>query len=164
MNSVKRINEELISQLLEKAKKSERLRSHHNFHEAPESAVQRLCIALCRGTFVKPHMHPQSNKWEFMMIVSGRVRVMLFNESGEVVDVLHLESGTANVGAELPSGVFHTVFPLDEEAVIFEYKEGPYNPDLPAIFASWAPDEGDIQCREFLLWADNAQVGDCFSH
>lgn len=158
---MKSISPELISKLLDKASQSSRKRSHHNFHEVPEAPVQRLCIGLVKGTYVKPHLHPQGNKWEMIMALEGEIKLIIFSDSGEVINVFVLEAHKVK-GVEVPSKCWHTILPLSDKAVAFEFKEGPYNPADPAIFAEWAPDEGSPDCQSFLSWAEGCKVGDSY--
>lgn len=156
----KLISDEFLDNLLAKAGESPRRRSHHNFHESPESAVQRLCIGLQPGTYVRPHRHPESNKWEMMIILRGSVRVLLYDETGVVESVVTLSDGEADSkGIEIPAGKIHSVQPIGGSAVILEFKEGPFKPSGPANFAEWAPGEGDVDVPDYLKWSAGAEPG-----
>ncbi len=157
------INNDLLDGLLKQAAASPRRRSHLNFHDGPESAVQRLCIGLVDGTYVRPHRHPQANKWEVMLVLRGRVRVVLFDPEGAVSRVFEFADSDGSKGMEIPANVCHTVLPLTAEAAILEFKEGPYDSQNPAVFADWAPMEGSPDAGDFLAWVRDAAPGDRFS-
>jgi hypothetical protein len=77
-----------------------------------------------------------------------------------LIEKLLLNQGNTLSGVEMKPSTWHTIFPLTEEAVIVEIKEGPYIPTEESDFASWAPAEGDASVMEFLSWLDKAKVGE----
>lgn len=58
---MKLIDQALVASLHAKAKVAPRLRTHHNLHPTHEDAIQRMCMAMEPGTYVRPHRHP--DKW-----------------------------------------------------------------------------------------------------
>lgn len=157
---LKRINDAFFADLSRKASQSARKRSHHNFHKRHGEPVQRLCIALDRGTYVRPHKHPEANKWELLLVLKGALEMLIFNHAGEVLTRLYLSSDGPDRGVEIPANTWHTVFPLEDGSVIIEVKEGPYTPLTPDRFAGWAPEEGSEEVAAFLDWARLARPGD----
>lgn len=151
-----------FSELLEKANSSGRKRAHYNLHQRLDEPVQRLCIALKSGTYVRPHHHKEANKWELMIVLKGEVGLTLFDESGAVIDQLIIAPGATLSGLELKPNTWHTVYPLSNEAIIIEVKEGPYTPSVEGDFAVWAPKEGEQLSVNFLEWVKSAKVGDKF--
>jgi len=51
---------------------------------------------------------------------------------------------------EVPPGTWHSIVILSPEAVVYEIKEGPYDPDTDKKFAPWAPAEGTDGVEEYL--------------
>lgn len=147
---ITRINDTFFDDLSQKASLSARKRSHHNFHKRHGEPVQRLCIALDRGTYVRPHKHPEANKWELLLVLRGAVEMLVFSQSGEVLTRLHLSHDGPERGVEILSNTWHTVFPLKDSTVVMEVKEGPYTPVTPGSFAAWAPEEGSEEVAAFL--------------
>lgn len=158
-----KIDETLFRQLLTTAAQSPRKRSHYNLHKELDEPVQRLCIALIKGTYVRPHHHIKANNWELMLALSGRVALLLFNGDGVVLDRIILSNTESVAAVELTPGTWHTVVPLTDQAIIMEVKEGPYTPTEPNDFALWAPDEGDESVGDFLRWLESADKGDRYS-
>jgi hypothetical protein len=70
--------------------------------------------------------------------------------------------GSSLSGLELKPNTWHTVYPLSNEAIIIEVKEGPYTPSVEGDFAVWAPKEGEQLSVNFLEWVKSAKVGDKF--
>ena len=151
------------------AERNQRNRAHYNLHASFEDSVQRVCVALKYGTYVRPHRHPQQNKWELLVVLKGRLGILLFDAEGVVLERMELEAGGDLGAVELQPGVWHAVFPLGGDAVILDIKEGPYRPDDPVEFAPWSPEErgqssegGDQRSKvaKFLEWAESANFGE----
>lgn len=53
---IKRLNQELLDNIANRARSSPRLRQNYNFHELSEK-VQRFINVLQPGTYVRPHRH-----------------------------------------------------------------------------------------------------------
>ena len=157
-----KLDNNFFDKLISQAHQSPRKRSHYNLHKDLDEPVQRLCIALLKGTYVRPHHHPQNNKWELMLALKGQVCLLIFNTDGAIVEKHTLCSGESLSGIELEPNTWHTVIPLTENAIILEVKEGPYTPTQETDFAPWAPREGDEQAIQLLNWLETAAIGDTF--
>lgn len=155
-----KLDENLFNELILEATKSERKRAHFNLHADLDEPVQRLCIALKHGTYVRPHHHTQNNKWELILALRGKVTFVIFNENGVIVDKLVLSPGESLSGIELKPNTYHTIYPNSEDAIIFEVKEGPYTPAVKSDFAPWSPEEGGTDVHSFLTWLEQANVSD----
>jgi cupin fold WbuC family metalloprotein len=156
------LDDRFFEPLLAEAVLSPRKRAHRNLHADFNEPVQRTCIALAAGTYVRPHTHLQATKRELILSLRGRTAVLIFDAQGVVTERLTLNADQVS-GIEIPPGVWHTVFPLTDTAVILEVKQGPYIPSDPVCFAEWAPAEGDAAVAEFLQWMIAAVRGDRFS-
>ncbi len=154
------LNSIFFDKLLSEAESSSRKRAHYNIHKDYSEPVQRLCIALKSGTYVRPHCHTDSDGWELIMTVKGDVVILIFDDCGYVKKRYALSPTTSNVGVELEPNTFHMVFPVNSDAVIFEVKEGPFIPKKTSDFATWAPEEDSDEVENFLDWAKEAKVGD----
>ena len=155
---MKLIDKELVASLHAKAVSAPRLRTHHNFHPTHEDPIQRMCMAMEPGTYVRPHRHP--DKWELLLIVSGDMLVLHFDDAGKVLSVTRLSAGGATLGLETPANTWHGIVTLAPATVVFECKHGPYVPTGEKDFAAWAPAEGHARCAEFEAWFKQAKVGD----
>lgn len=155
---MKLIDRPLVATLHHKAANATRLRTHHNLHPTHEDPIQRMCMAMEPGTFVRPHRH--SDKWELLLIVSGDMRVLYFDDAGKVLAVTRLTAGGETLGLETPADTWHGVVTLSPATVVFECKKGPYAPTEEKDFVAWAPTEGHARCAEFENWFRKAKVGD----
>lgn len=159
---VQKLGDDLFDVLLTQANDSPRKRSHSNIHKDLDEPVQRLCIGLKKGTYVRPHHHPKKNKWEMMLVLKGSVAVVIFDAEGRVTEKLELSIGGSLRGIENAPNTWHTLFPLTDEAVIMEVKEGPFTPSVASDFATWAPEEGDADVDAFLAWLERATTGEYY--
>jgi hypothetical protein len=50
------------------------------------------------------------------------------------------------------SSKWHCILALTRDCVIFEGKNGPYDPATDKEFAAWAPAEGDAGATEYMRW------------
>lgn len=134
---VKNINTDLLNRVSEDALKNPRKRMNYNFHEDDEELLQRMLNALEPGTYLPPHKHTE--KVEVFLLLRGKIQVLLFDDSGEIVEVKQLDPIAGEYGVEIPAGIWHTIFVQESGSVIYEIKEGPYVPGVGVDFAPWAP-------------------------
>ena len=155
---MKLIDKALVAQLHQTATATPRLRTHHNLHPTHEDPIQRMCMAMEPRTYVRPHRHPE--KWELLLIVSGDMRVLHFDDAGRVRSVTRLTVGGETAGLETPANTWHGIATLAPATVVFECKHGPFIPTAERDFVAWAPPEGHDRCAEFEAWFQHAKVGD----
>lgn len=156
------IDQRLYRQLVEEAHGSPRRRAHRNLHQHFEEPVQRVCIGLVAGTYVRPHAHSQAHQWELILSLRGRICLVIFDTRGRVIERHILAESAPASGIQLPPNTWHTLYPIDPEAVILEIKQGPYDPANAARFAPWAPPEGEAQADRYLDWVAQAGTGESF--
>jgi len=120
---MKIIDDNLVDALAQQAKKSPRLRMNYNFHQSLQDKCHRFLNALEPGTQVPVHHHP--TKDETFVILRGRVRVLTYNDQGEVVESCVLNHEDGLYGVDIPKNVWHSLECL-ESSVLLECKEGPF--------------------------------------
>ena len=148
--AVQLIGDGLIAQVLDKARRSTRLRANHNFHSGAEANPQRFLNVLVEGTYIAPHRHRDPPKTESFLVLEGCVAVLCFDDNGAITDRYLVGSGSDAKGIDLPAGVWHTIAAVTPHAVCFEVKPGPWDPATDKEFASWAPMEGDPGAPAYL--------------
>lgn len=157
---MKVFDQDMLDDLVVKAKQSPRLRANFNIHKELDDPVQRLFIAMEPSSYVRPHRHPEREKWEFFMLVRGKIAVLLFDHQGKVLRREELTPDGPVHGFEVSPDTWHCVVALESGTVFFEVKQGPYTPLSDKDFALWAPQEGEEGCAEFVKWLSVAQAGD----
>ncbi len=155
---MKLIDRSLVASLHAQALVSPRLRTHHNLHDSLDETIQRMCMAMEPGTYIRPHRHP--DKWELLLIISGEMLVLSFDDSGTVLTRTHLSAGGDTYGLETTAGTWHAVATLAPSTVVLEVKHGPYLPAGQQDFAHWAPPEGHARAAEVERWYRTALAGD----
>jgi cupin fold WbuC family metalloprotein len=157
---MKYITKQVLDDLSVEAINSPRKRAHHNLHAVLEDPVQRLCVAIEPGTYIRPHRHADPLTWEVFLMLRGSAVFLSFDDAGSVLERLVLTAGGSVHAVEIPAGTWHTVASLERGSVFFEIKQGPYKAPVAANAADWAPAEGDGECARFEVWYRAAQVGD----
>jgi cupin fold WbuC family metalloprotein len=156
---MKQITAHDLITLSEQAAQLPRLRKHHNLHEELSDPIQRLAVAMEPGTYIRPHRHPQT--WELLTPLHGRFVVLQFNDDGAITHRTLLGDETKVL--EMPANTWHAVLSVEHGGVIFEVKQGPYQPLTEVDAMQWAPAEGGEGIANVMRWYATAQVGDRYS-
>lgn len=120
------INNDLLLQLQEKARKSERLRVNYDLRTTPDDTSQRMLNALMPGTEVPVHRHEDTA--ETVVCLCGKLEEILYEKNGEEFREVSrhiLSPKDGKYGMQIPAGVWHTIVVM-EPSVIFEAKDGAY--------------------------------------
>lgn len=121
-----RIDIALLDNLTEEAKKSPRLRMNYDLRTSAEDNSQRMLNALEPGTQVPIHRHTKST--ETVVMLRGKAVQYIYNDAGEVIDQIMLEAGSDCAMMSVEVGVWHRLEALESGTVIFEAKDGAYEP------------------------------------
>jgi|TARA_Y100000296_G_scaffold22463_1_gene26565 cupin fold WbuC family metalloprotein len=159
LDDIKYFDKALFSELKQKAAESPRRRANFNVHKSYTDMVQRLFIAMMPDSYVRPHRHVQSHKWEFFMVVEGELDILFFSEDGDVENRVTLTASGDTSGIEIPPNTWHATV-CHRPVVFMEVKQGPYEVTGDKGFASWSPEEGSAQVPNFLASLKQAAVGD----
>jgi len=146
---MKKIDQQMLDQLCWEAKQAPRLRKNLNFHTEAADTLQRMLNALQPQTYIRPHKHQAPDKREAFVVLQGKLLVVTFTEEGKVSQGFLLDREAGNFGAEVPAGTYHTLIALQENTVIYELKDGPYDPADDKYFAPWAPEEGSTGAQAY---------------
>jgi cupin fold WbuC family metalloprotein len=146
---MKKIDQNLLTDIVNKAKKSDRLRMNYNFHENMDDNVQRMLNALEPDTYLPPHRHLNPDKDEIFLVLSGSVLLMEFDNNGNIIDHMLIGSEYQSYAAEIDAGVWHSLISLEEGTVIYEVKQGPFSPISSDNIASWAPKPNSVESKKW---------------
>jgi len=147
---MKKIDARLIDSVITKARNSARKRINFNFHEAADDPLQRMLNAMQPGTYLQPHKHENTDKREVFLALTGRFVVVQFNDDGSIADHMILDPSKNEFAAEVNARTYHGIICLEPDSIIYELKDGPYDPADDKNFASWAPTEGEAGCSDYL--------------
>ena len=132
---MKLFDQSLLASLFEEASFSHRKRAHYLLHSSHQDKVQRLFIAMVKGSVVEPHFHGQPNQWEMFCVLDGEVQVTFHQDDGLFRKVV-LGGDSSIFCVEIEPADVHSVICLSDKALLLEIKEGPFNPDQAKEFVS----------------------------
>lgn len=150
MTKTRFITQELLDLVTAEAGSSPRLRKNFNFHMDEGAACNRLLNAMEPDSYIRPHRHLAPDKDETLVVIRGRLGVVIFDDSGAILETAVLSPGGAAMGVDVPHGVLHTFVSLESGTVFFEAKAGPYRPMTEEEKAPWAPPEGSDEAEAYL--------------
>ena len=148
-----------LDQLKEDAASAKRRRSHLNVHAELDASVQRLFIATQPDTYMRPHRHPEAHKWEFFIVLQGKIDLLVFDDQGALLQRIAM-SGEQTRAVEVPPGTWHAYVCMEPGTLALEIKEGEYLPTREQDFAPWSPAESSERAAGFLQQMRVAQAGD----
>ncbi len=119
------IDEIFLEELLVKAMESDRRRMNYDLRTSAGDSSQRMLNVLLPGTRVPVHRHRGTS--ETVVVLSGRLTEVFFDGSGAETERYDLCPAEGRYALQVPKGTWHTVV-VDEPCVIFEAKDGAYEP------------------------------------
>jgi cupin fold WbuC family metalloprotein len=147
-DAIQFLDSNLTRSLIERAHRSPRLRTNHNFHSSMEDNPHRFLNVMARGTYIAPHRHLDPPKAESFLALDGKLASFTFDDDGTIATTHIL--GRDPIGIDIAPGVWHTVAVLTPHVVCYEVKPGPYSAANDKDFAPWAPREGDAGAPAYL--------------
>lgn len=118
------IDKQILDELTAKAKESPRLRMSFDLRTTPEDQSQRMLNAVEPGTDVPIHRH--RNTSETVVCVRGHLEEYLYDENGVITETIDMTPG--GVVLNIPAGKWHNLKSLESGTVLFEAKDGQYEP------------------------------------
>lgn len=143
------INKDLLDNLLEQAKRNQRLRQNYDLRTSPADNSQRMLNVLLPETVVPIHRHKDSS--ETVICLYGKLDEVIYKEvvsykntspenfqhamdthditrkvEFREVQRIHISPAQEKYGCQIPKGAWHTVEVI-EPSVIFEAKDGAYH-------------------------------------
>lgn len=153
---VENFSSEYLDALTEESMRSNRQRQHKNIHQNYNDPSQRLFNAIGVDSYIRPHRHSIDPKDECLIAVRGIFVLLLFDDIGQVEEVIRFGAQindaqqAISVGVNLPAGIWHTVFAEVPGSILFEVKSGPFSPEQAKEFAIWAPEENSTEANEYF--------------
>ena len=115
-----------MGDLTDQAKANSRLRKALDLSTTPHDSSQRILNAVEPGTILPIHRHRGTT--ETIIVLRGKVVQHYYDDNGNKTASYELAPNSAQVGMSVPVGQWHALESLDEESVIFECKDGAYQP------------------------------------
>lgn len=120
------IDQDLLNYLSDEARKNSRLRASFDLRNSTEDLSQRMLNAIEPGTVIPIHRHQHSS--ETLIIIRGKLREFLYDESGALDKVVEMEAGGTCTIMQIEKGQWHSLECLKSGTIIFEAKDGQYMP------------------------------------
>ena len=121
-----KIDNQLLDTLSAQAKANPRLRQAFDLRTTPEDQSQRILNAVEPGTILPIHRHRGST--ETIIVLRGKVVQHYYDDNGNKTASYELAPNSAQVGMSVPVGQWHALESIEEGSVIFECKDGAYQP------------------------------------
>lgn len=120
------IDKFLLESLSAEAAASSRLRMNRDFRNSADDQSQRMLNALEPGTELPIHRHRKTS--ETCVILKGIAKEIFYADNGSVTKSVLLRPNSDCIGVQIPIGVWHKIVALEPGTVIFEAKDGKYEP------------------------------------
>ena len=120
------IDKKTLDTLSQQAKANPRLRQAFDLRTTPEDQSQRILNAVEPGTILPIHRHRGST--ETIIVLRGKVVQHYYDDNGNKTGSYELAPNSAQVGMSVPIGQWHALESLEEGSIIFECKDGAYQP------------------------------------
>ena len=123
------ITKELLDNLSAEAKVNPRLRMNYDLRNSETDQSQRMLNALEPGTILPIHRHRMSS--ETVVIIRGAIRENFYDEKGRLIESIVLKHGCDVPMLVVPKGAWHNLECLEPNSIIYESKDGAYEPTTP---------------------------------
>lgn len=118
------IDQQILDSLTAQAKASPRLRMNFDLRNSPEDQSQRMLNAIEPGTVMPIHRHRTSS--ETVLCLRGHFEEYFYDEQGNLTDTIDMRPG--GLMLNIPIGQWHSLKSLESGTVLFECKDGKYEP------------------------------------
>ena len=118
------INKALLDELTEKAKSSPRLRANYDLRDSAEDDSQRMLNAIEPGTVLPIHRHKATS--ETCICIRGHFEEYFYDDEGRLTETIDMVPGGSVIN--IPVGQWHSLRSLESGTILFEAKNGKYEP------------------------------------
>lgn len=143
------INYEDIEFLKSHISNSNKGRVRINLHPNNEDLLHEMIIVISPHSYIRPHKHV--NKSEAFHIIYGDVDIILFDDYGNITDLLALSTKESKKPFyyRMSEDNFHTLIVRSDLLVVHEITNGPFV-ENQTVYADFSPKEGDhLRIREW---------------
>ena len=117
-------------------------------HHSVEDSVHEMFIAHNRDAYVRPHKHV--NKTESMVILTGEVDYLIFDDEGALSECHRLGEHSSGLPfyQTTRTDLYHSLIVRSDWTVFLEITKGPFEPS-DTVWAPWSPSEEETKSRGF---------------
>lgn len=119
-------------------------------HISEKDTLQEMFIALKRGAYIQPHRHHL--KSESIHVISGEADLVIFDDNGEIEDVIKLGdySSEKSFFFRIGDPIFHSLIIRSNVFLFHETTTGPFR-KADTEYADWSPREQEPESQDYLL-------------
>lgn len=121
-----RLDRTLLDTVSIEAKESSRRRKSFDLRTSINDNSQRMLNAIEPGTELPIHRHRNSS--ESCIILRGSAEEIFYDDYGNITERVKMQAGSNSVGVNIEKGRWHKIVSLESGTVIFEAKDGAYEP------------------------------------
>jgi cupin fold WbuC family metalloprotein len=118
-------------------------------HRCLNDPLHEMFIVHTSDCYVRPHKH--IDKVESMAILEGTVDVLLFDDNGDLRQIIKM--GSIDSGRcfyyRLPGQIYHMLLIKSPFLVFHEVTEGPFQREK-IVYPDWAPEENSKEQNAFI--------------
>ena len=118
------IDNRILDELTAAAQASPRLRMNLDLRNSPSDGSQRMLNAIEPGTVMPIHRHLSSS--ETVVCLRGHFEEYFYDSEGRLTETIDMVPGGAVIN--VPIGQWHSLKSLESGTVLFECKDGKYEP------------------------------------
>ena len=123
------VDKKILDSLTAQAKASPRLRMNMDLRNSPSDGSQRMLNALEPGTVMPIHRHRASS--ETVVIIRGKIQWVFYDDDGNETERVTLDANGELRCLIVEKGRWHSLESLESGSVLFECKDGAYEPQSP---------------------------------
>jgi len=116
----------LFDSVTAEAEESPILRMNRDMRNSASDGSQRMLNAIEPGTVLPVYRHMKSS--ETCIVLRGAAEEIFYDSQGNETERVHLEPGTDCCGVNIEAGQWHKIVSLKPGTIIFEAKDGAYEP------------------------------------
>lgn len=120
------IDSKILDELSAQAKESPRLRKNMDLRNSPEDLSQRMLNALEPGTVMPIHRHRASS--ETVVLLRGKIQWVFYDDDGNETERVTLDANGEPRMLNVERDRWHSLVCLEPGSVLFESKDGKYEP------------------------------------
>lgn len=120
------IDQKILDDLSAQAMASPRLRMNMDLRNSPSDGSQRMLNALEPGTVMPIHRHRASS--ETVVIIRGKIQWVFYDDDGNETERVTLDANGELRCLSVEKGRWHSLECLESGSVLFECKDGAYEP------------------------------------
>ena len=120
------IDTSLFDKLTEQAKANPRFRQNYDLRNSVSDKSQRMLNAIEPGTEMPIHRH--SNSSTTVVVLRGAFKQNFYDDNGNITECIVLNANEETRAIQIEQGRWHNLESLQSGTVIFEAKDGAWEP------------------------------------